>query len=441
VILRVQLPSGKEVEAGEITMAGRAGREIPTFRYSQSYLADREAYALSPELRLGAGTFTPIGQRAMIGGIADAQPDSWGRRLIGTDRRRRGDEGRANELDVLVAVPDLTRQGAIRVHDGSKYQARAIGETPTLMDLPDLIEAARAFEDGNEVPDELRRLVVAGSSMGGARPKATVRMPDGRLAIAKLPRDDDFGDAMAWEATALRLAKQAGANVPDFDLQRIGDKSVLVIDRFDRHGDQRFGYLSADSLLVKQPGQDTDYTLLAETLAPVSASARIDLEELYRRVAVSLLVNNVDDHMKNHGLIRVRDGWTLSPLFDVNPLYRHGTASSTPVSPVDDPGDRDIRNLISSAGAYQLPSARAAEIVREVELATANWDDVATGFGITREALRPMSSAFENDNRKRATAISVPDRPAGWSVAPSTHPRNQQGRFARKPDPASGPNE
>lgn len=415
-------------------MAGRAGREVLTFRYAQSYLTDPESYALSPELRLTSGSFLPAGQRSMFGGIADAQPDAWGRRLIAAERRRRGETGRADELNVLAAVPDVTRQGALRVSDGGAYLASSSEEVPALLDLPDLLRAARAFEHGEETPGHMQRLFAAGTSMGGARPKVTVRLPDGRLAIAKLPRDDDFDDAMAWEATALQLARDAGADVPPFALHRIGDRSVLVVVRFDRRGEQRLGYLSADSLLVKQPGQDVDYTLLAETLAPVSASARRDLEELFRRVALSLLMNNVDDHMKNHGLLRLRDGWTLSPLFDVNPFYRHGAVMSTPVSPADDPGDRDIRQLLSSAAAYQVTRGRAAEIIREVERATAHWAEIAGEFGIAREAIQPMSPAFENANRPRAKAIDVPDSSPARAAAPSSR-RDAHGRFVRRMDP------
>jgi serine/threonine-protein kinase HipA len=435
--LSVQLPDGREVTAGTIESIKATGRVIPEFRYAQTYLTDAAAYALSPELPLDAGRSTPRGARTMFGGIADAQPDSWGRRLIDSDRRREAKKSntsftRPSEVDVLAAVPDATRQGALRVRDGERYLSEPSGATPTTQDLPALIDMARAFEDGDEIPDEFQRLFNAGTSMGGARPKATVRREGGILALAKLPRDDDFGDAMAWEATALELARHAGIQVPRFEHHRFGFRSVLVIDRFDRSDDRRIGYLSADSLLVKQPNESIDYTMLVERVIPVSASPRSDAEQLFRRTAFSLLINNVDDHMKNHGLLRVSSGWQLSPVFDVNPFYRHGAVDSTPVSPNDDPNDRDIRNLLSVAGAFDLTADKAIDVIREVERATARWSDVASTFGISPEGAVAMSKAFENQNRIAALQMSPDARSNVGRASHGDQPRTSTGRFGGK---------
>ncbi|HEX4443054.1 MAG TPA: type II toxin-antitoxin system HipA family toxin [Galbitalea sp.] len=437
VELAVQLPDGREVTAGTIESIKAMGRTVPEFRYAETYLSDEAAYALSPELPLDAGRSTPRGARTMFGGIADAQPDSWGRRLIDSNRRREARKSntgftRPSEVDVLAAVPDATRQGALRVRDGERYLSGPSGATPTTQDLPVLIEMARAFEDGAEVPDEFQRLFSVGTSMGGARPKATVRRAGGILALAKLPRDDDFGDAMAWEATALELARQAGITVPRFEHHRFGPRSVLVIDRFDRNEDRRIGYLSADSLLVKQPNESIEYTMLAERLIPLSASPRSDAEELFRRIAFSLLINNVDDHMKNHGVLRVSNGWSLSPVFDVNPFYRQGAADSTPVSPNDDPNDRDIRNLLGVASTFDLTSDKAVEVIREVESATARWSEVASDFGISPEGAAAMSEAFENHNRTAALHMSPGDRSDVGAASSGHQSRTSTGRFGRK---------
>jgi serine/threonine-protein kinase HipA len=431
--IAVVLPDGREITAGTIDEVGTASRTVLEFRYTPDYLRDAAAYALSPELPLDSGRFIPRGERAMFGGIADAQPDAWGRRLIDANRRREANSsdtrcGRASELDVLSAVPDATRQGAMRVIDNGIPIAANPSGTPTLVDLQALVEMARAFEDGEEVTDEFARLINAGTSMGGARPKVTVRRNDGTLAIAKLPRSDDFGDAMAWEATALELARLSGVRVPRFDLHRTGYRSVLVVDRFDRDGERRIGYLSADSLLVKQPNDFVDYTMLIEAIAPISSSPRADGEELFRRIALTLLVNNIDDHMKNHGLIRTQNGWKMSPAFDVNPFYRQGTASSTPVSSNDDPNARDIRNLLDVSDSFSLTRARAIEIIRQVEEATAGWRNVALGFGIPAEGANAMAAAFENDNRQAARSMTPPTA-TPKRISNDRQPRNAAGEF------------
>jgi serine/threonine-protein kinase HipA len=407
----VQLPSGREIAAGTLDAFGPAGREVVEFRYSNEYLGDREAYALSTELPLTSGPFTPSGQRTMLGGIADAQHDLWGRRLI--DARRRStarDLGeipqRASELEVLSAVPDETREGALRVRDDQEYLAPISAAVPGIADISALVAAARAFDAGEAVPADLARLIAAGTSGGGARPKASVRTAAGTLAIAKFPRDDDFGDAMAWEATALTLARRAGVSIPPFQLLRLGYRSVLVIERFDRVAGRRVGYQSADSLLVKQPHDIVDYVAFMDALAPVSAAPRADSEELFRRIALTLLLNNVDDHMKNHGLLRERTGWRLSPAFDINPFFREGSVDSTPITAQDDPGNRDIRLLVAARDVFSLTHERALTIIRTVAEVTSTWRETAQELGITAEAVDAMSTAFENCNRALVESLA-----------------------------------
>lgn len=411
--VHVQLPGGREVIAGtveDVTMKARG--QTVAFAYAPSYLADPAAYPLAPALPLTAGAFYPSGARSMIPTLADAQPDAWGRALIAARRRREArTAGRqptlASEVEVLAAVSDETRQGALRFSHPGSTERIATGEDarpPSVLELDRLIEAARLFEAGEEIPDELRFLLAAGTSAGGARPKANVRTSAGSLALAKLPRDDDFGDAMAWEAVALHLARNAGVVTPRFHLERSGDRSVLLLERFDRTPDGlRVGYISAHSLLDKQPHSVTTYVELAEQIS--LESSRSDLHQLFRRVAVTLLINNVDDHMRNHGMLRRTPGWQLSPAFDINPFYRHGSVESTPVSTKDDPAGRDIRVLLDEAAAFDLRRTDAEAIVADVERATANWREVAEHYGISPEGASAMRHAFENPNREIARSL------------------------------------
>lgn len=430
--IHVVLPSGREVLAGSVDDTGG----IVAFEYARSYVSDAEAYPLAPALRLGRGEYIPASGRDMVPGLADAQPDSWGRRVMQSlHRKRTGRFSHLSELEVLRNVTDDERPGALRVVRDGSYEGLPDAATASLRDLPRLIEAAAAFERGEEVPEDLMPLLQAGTSLGGARPKATVVNERGNLAIAKLPGESDFGDAMAWEATSLELARRAGVRTPVFRLHRFEFRSALVVERFDRHGGRRVGYLSADGLLNKTHGAHVDYVTLAASMQRQSASADTESFELFRRIALSLLINNVDDHMKNHGFLRERNGWTLSPVFDLNPFYRQGTVESTPVSLDDDPSDRDVRVLVASHDAFRLTADKARSIVREIEAATSGWRDVALSFGIAPEALAPMQAAFDSPNRRRALGM-VPGTAGAGTPSSGGGPqlRDSAGRFGRSPD-------
>lgn len=428
--ISVVLPSGDETHAGTVDDTGG----VVAFEYSSDYLSHPDSYPLAPSLRLGRGEFIPAGTRPMIAGLADAQPDAWGRRLMQSiERRATGRYQHLPELDVLRRVGDAERLGALRVSMDGEYQSPPDDMTARLADLPALIEAAKAFERGEDVPADKLTLLQAGTSMGGARPKATVLNSNGHLAIAKLPARDDFGDAMAWEATCLELARRSGVKVPRFEHHRFEYNSVLVVERFDRDARRRQGYLSADGMLNKSQGDYVDYVRLVGTLQRNSAGADADSAELFRRIALTLLVNNVDDHMRNHGFLRERNGWRLAPAFDINPFYKLGTLESTPVSTDDDPSARDIRVLLKNHDAFRLTEPAASDIITAVEAATADWRDVAMGFGVAPEALGTMSDAFDGPNRERARAL-----PRSSTGSPSLsarigpQPRDAYGRFGRK---------
>ncbi|MEV8267716.1 type II toxin-antitoxin system HipA family toxin [Microbacterium sp. NPDC076911] len=429
--ISVVLPSGDETSAGTVDDSGG----VVAFEYSREYLSHPDSYPLAPSLRLGRGEFIPAGTRPMLAGLADAQPDTWGRRLMQSiERRTTGRYQHLPELDVLRRVGDAERLGALRVSMDGVYQSPPDYKTARLADLPALITAAKAFERGEEVPADKLTLLQAGTSMGGARPKATVLNSHGQLAIAKLPAREDFGDAMAWEATCLELARRSGMKTPRFEHHRFEYNSVLVVERFDRAGGRRYGYISADGMLNKSHGEYVDYIRMASAMQKNSAGADADSAELFRRIAFTLLVNNVDDHMRNHGFLRERNGWRIAPAFDINPFYKLGTLESTPVSADDDPRDRDIRLLLKNHDAFRLSEPAASDIISAVEAATAGWRDVAVGFGVAPEALGTMSNAFDGPNRQRAHVLPRGNKGRLSPVEPSTEPqpRNADGRFGRK---------
>jgi len=192
---------------------------------------------------------------------------------------------------------------------------------PPLAELPELLSAAEHVMEDTDTEEDLRLLIAPGSSLGGARPKASVRENDGHLAIAKFPRKDDEVSTVRWEAVALNLAHQAGIPVPSSRVELVGDKPVLLLRRFDRDGARRIPFLSAMSMLGARDNQAHSYLELVDALRQHGAAPQEDMHALWRRIVFNILVSNTDDHLRNHGfLYHGNDGWRLCPAYDLNPV-------------------------------------------------------------------------------------------------------------------------
>jgi serine/threonine-protein kinase HipA len=394
---------GRDAAAGTLwPHAGRQG-DSATFEYDRDYLAYSRAYDLDPALpRVGGRLQTPAGL-ALFGAMGDCAPDSWGRTLIlraeREDALREGRPARkVREIDFLLGVRDDQRQGALRFqYDGGPFLADGERGVPPLVNLPRLLNAAMEFERDAASASDLRLLLRAGGSLGGARPKSHVRDKQGRVLIAKFPRvTQDKWDVTTWEAITLDLARQAGITSPDSTLRQVDGKPVLLIHRFDRDaaGD-RIGYVSGMTLLETTDGQTHDYFDLADVIEQTSPSAIADLHELWRRVAFGRLIHNTDDHLRNHGFLRQTDaGWSLSPAFDLNPNPEPGEFRTT-LGGGD--GDRpDVLLDATVAATFRLKPEQAREVVREVIDALASWRDVAERYGPPRREVELMADAFES---------------------------------------------
>lgn len=404
----------EDVPAGRLWSHRRRGTtESATFAYDTDYLARPGAYALDPALSLVAGQQqTPIG-RAMFGAFTDCAPDRWGRRLIArAEHRRAQKEGRAErsfgEIDYLLGVRDDLRQGALRFYDAptDTYLAHEEAGVPPLVELPALLSASDRLERDEASEDELLTLLRGGSSLGGARPKAHVIDERGRIAIAKFPSPaKDEWDVMRWEAVALSLAQAAGIRVEDWTLHTIDGKAVLIVDRFDRAGDLRIGYVSAMTMLQADDGDHGSYLEIAEIIERHSPNAGQDLRQLWRRIAFSILISNTDDHLRNHGFLRSSTaGWKLSPAFDLNPDPRPGTKHLCTAIDLDDTL-ASIDTLMGVAEYFRLDSENARQVLDEVATATSRWRILATEAGLSRLAVEQMAPAFEHDQAERAHQI------------------------------------
>jgi serine/threonine-protein kinase HipA len=405
--------------AGRMYSHHRRGSESASFSYDDKYLASRDAYMLDPVLPLVTGTLqTPLGH-ALFGAFADTSPDRWGRTLIQRAERARAKAAATtprsmSEIDLLLGVRDDLRQGALRFRYGGEEVFLATEESgiPVLTDLPSLLDIAARAERDTADYDELKRLVRAGSSLGGARPKAHVLDSSGRIAIAKFPSEgSDTWNVMAWEKVALDLAREAGISVPDSQLMTIGERDVLIVDRFDRHGRTRIGYVSAMTMLEASDGDQRSYLEIAGIIEERSPAPTMELRQLWRRIAFSILISNTDDHLRNHGFLHERgESWTLSPAFDLNPSPDAGTKHLS-IRIDFDSTLASLDTLMTVAPYFRLDNNSALGILAEVERPVARWRALAVAHGLQQRDIEIMEPAFEHSESRLAREL-ISARPA-----------------------------
>ena len=393
----VSIMLGKDtLPVGKIWFYNRKGRQSSSFEYDIEWLNSPNRFALEPALTLTEGTFHTNNEQFLFGAIGDSAPDRWGRILM----QRANDTGRAlTELDYLLGVNDEIRQGALRFSEAEgKYLATGDKSSiPPLIKLPELLSASEKFLANNETPEELRMLLLPGSSLGGARPKSSVIDKDGSLAIAKFPRKDDDADIVRWEAVALSLAKKAGIAVPEFRLETIAEKSVLIIKRFDRKNDERIPFLSAMSMLgaADNDGQIHSYVDIANALRQYGAQPNKDREELWRRMIFNVMINNTDDHLRNHGFLYADGlGWVLSPAYDLNPEINKKVFATA----IDHTGAQNTLDLaMQKIEPFNLSLKQSKEILDEVKTVVSGWRATAKNFGISKHDSDKMNLAFQSD--------------------------------------------
>ncbi len=388
-------------------------RETYTFEYSESWLRHSGRFALEPRLQLTGGAFAPLPNQPIFGAIGDSAPDTWGRRLMQrAERREAAKTGRAvrtiAEADYVLGVADVARMGALRFRPLGEavFQAPAEGGVPAVIDLPRLLNSARRILRDEDTDEDWRLIMAPGSSLGGARPKASVVDREGRLHIAKFPKENDEYSLETWEEVALRLAERAGIDTPRHQLVAVAGKAVLLSQRFDREGEARIPYLSALALLGAADGQRASYPEIIDELGRCGSQTKADGMQLYRRMAFNVLCSNVDDHLRNHGFLHQdRSGWSLAPAFDLNPTPTDLKARVLSTNIDLDEGTCSIGLLESAAGYFGLSLKPARQIIREVAQATETWRTVARQVGARAQEIERMASAFEHPELAEALAL------------------------------------
>ena len=389
------------------------GTETIAFEYANEWLADPDRFSIEPALALTRGVFPPPAGFSTFGSIGDSAPDTWGRRLMQRAERRSAErEGRPlrtlMESDYLLGVSDETRLGALRFRwQGEEgFQAPLRAGVPALIDLGRLMQVTERILRDEETEDDLQLIFAPGSSLGGARPKASVIDQHGHLSIAKFPREDDDYSVETWEEIALRLAERAGIDTPSHELLQVAGKAVLLSRRFVRVGQNRIPFLSAMSMTGSRDGQRGSYPEIVDALAAHGAQARADAQALYRRVAFNVLISNVDDHLRNHGFLWLdRRGWSLSPAYDLNPVPTDLKARILTTNIDLDEGTCSLDLLEAAAEYFSLGLQQARAVIKEVATATATWRDVARESGARPSEINRMASAFEHDDLKRALVL------------------------------------
>lgn len=404
---------GEALRVGTLRRQPGRGQETVTFEYHDDWLGREDRFSLEPALQLTRGAFVPPNGAALFGAIGDSAPDTWGRRLMQRAERKAADrEGRPvrtlQDVDYLLGVSDVSRLGALRFRlDGGEAFLSERGQgVPGALELGRLLQITERIGRDEESEEDLQMIFAPGSSLGGARPKASVIDQNGRLSIAKFPKETDDYSLETWEAVALDLARQAGLRTADHDLVVAGGKPVLLSHRFDRAGDTRIPFLSALSMMGLKDGEQASYPELADSLARVGADVGADAPELYRRMVFNVLVSNVDDHLRNHGFLWAgKAGWRLSPVYDVNPVPTdvRQRILTTGISPDDYACDLTL--VLEAAEYFGLSGAQAEAIVKSVAATTATWRDAAARRGAKASEIKRMQSAFEHDDLTRALAL------------------------------------
>jgi serine/threonine-protein kinase HipA len=405
------------VLVGRLSSRLHKGRERATFEYDPSWLARPDRFGLEPALSLAPGPFHAGVEKVLFGSIGDSAPDRWGRALMRRAERLAAErEGRAprtlHEIDFLLCVDDEVRAGALRFSEseGGPFVAAAGSgpRLPPLLELPRLLSAAERVVADEVDEDDLRLLLAPGSSLGGARPKASVVDRDGSLLIAKFPHRFDETDAVAWEAVALELAAGAGVSVPEWRTFPVGGKSALLVRRFDRRDDARVPFLSAMSMLGAGDKEEHSYLEIAEALRRHGAAPKQDLAQLWRRIVFNVLISNTDDHLRNHGfLYEGQAGWRLSPAYDMNPIPVDVKARvlATAIDPDDPSASMDL--ALAAADYFGLTANDARAVVAEVGRAVAGWRQVAARLGIGNAEIERMASAFEHEDSDKTRAMAA----------------------------------
>ena len=395
---------------GDLNYESLCGSDSSGFCYNDEWLKDYGGLFLSDDLNnYPSQQYTAPG-KDIFGCFSDALPDRWGRTLINRWEQILAKEEnrpmrRLSSFDYLIGIEDFSRMGAFRFKEsinGDYINASEILRIPPLTDIRELIAASSEIEkseDENRLPEMrwIAQLVQPGSSLGGARPKASVIDENRILCIAKFPSRKDDYDVGLWEHFSHLLAKKAGVNAAETRVISTSDKyHTLLSRRFDRREEgKRIHFASAMTLLGLNDRNNANtghgYLDIVDFILQNCTNVEDNLQELYRRVAFNICVGNTDDHFRNHGFLLTAKGWTLSPAYDMNPSLNEYQSLLINSSN----NKSDLNELLNSCEEYMLQKQLAQQIISEVLNAVKKWRLLATRLGIVKSEQERFATVFE----------------------------------------------
>ncbi len=400
----------KDMEfVGELSYESLRGSDSYGFKFSNEWLKQHGDISLSDDLNNYPGQQYTRPDRDIFGCFADALPDRWGRTLLLRREQIEAEEEhrpvrRLSSFDFLTGIDDYSRMCGFRFKetpDGEFINTNESLRIPPLTDMRALVAASEEIErseEQNQLPDKrwIDQLVQSGSSLGGARPKASVIDPDERLCIAKLPSRKDDYDVGLWEHFSHLLAAKAGINAATTKVIPANEKyHALLSRRFDRTDDnRRIHFASAMTLLGLADGDSAatghGYLNIVDFIVQGCTQVVANLRELFRRVAFNICIGNSDDHFRNHGFLLTAKGWTLAPAYDMNPTLNE--YQSLLVSSSSNKADLSV--LLEASEEYMLTRATAEQIIAEVTTAVRDWRIVAQRIGIAKREQDLFAARF-----------------------------------------------
>lgn len=396
---------------GELRAELVRGKEIFSFSYDNDWLRERSSQNLDPQLFLFSGAQYSSDENQNFGVFLDSSPDRWGRMLMkrreaALARSEKRAEMTLRESDFLLGVFDGHRLGALRFKENPEGPFLNNNEeyaAPPWTSLKELEQISLRLEEDDAIDDPeytkwLTMLVNPGSSLGGARSKASVLDKANNLWIAKFPGKSDTKDIGGWEMVANELARSAGINVAQSMVRNFsGSHQTYLTKRFDRTDTgERIHFASAMTMLGHKDGdsyrEGASYLEIADFLASRGAGIESDLQELWTRIAFNIMISNTDDHLRNHGFLMVDKGWILSPAFDINP-DESGTGLSLNISLNDNALDLDL--ALEVIEFFRMDRDSGVKIIERLKESISRWRRVADRYNLPRSEQERMAKVFD----------------------------------------------
>jgi len=358
--------------------------------YNNDWL--RAGFALSEDLPLVSGELFPKEKETAVGAVDDARPDRWGERVI----RFLDKPPRLSVLDFLFYAGD-ERFGALGVSVSPEaYIARSMGPLPLIADVLEIEHLVQQVIASEPIDESKRRLIAPGATLGGARPKALLNL-DGQQCVLKFNETGEPLDMPLIEHAAMTLAAKADIRVAATTPIKVLKGHALAVKRFDRVRGLRLHALSAN-VALKAVGEELGYPELAQLLRRrgVTDQGRHleDMQELFRRMVFNILIDNTDDHEKNHALLAADSGeYLLAPAFDVLPSGQALGYQQMRVG--SDAADSTLANAMSECAQFGLRKDAAHAQVQKVAAVVADWQAHFASVGVAAGDIDSLAAQID----------------------------------------------